>query len=98
MEHARHMEPLLYLVRRIQAERLLRVRRPMLCEPLLAHPSEMGAISATRHTISGEDDNRDRRDDSADDEQHGFAANRVLSRRIAILAFLVTAVCAFVHM
>ena len=74
----------------------MRVRRTMLCEPLLAHPSEMGAIYATRHTHSGEDDNRDRRDDSADDEQHWFAAN--LSRRIAILAFLGAAVCAFVHM
>ncbi len=58
----------------------------MFAEPVRAHPAEMGAVHAARHTHSEEDDDRDRRDDQGDDEQHRVRRNRVLSRRIAIVA------------
>ena len=46
------------------------MRRPMFSEPLLAHPAEIVGVHATWHPQPGDDDDRDHRDDGADDEQH----------------------------
>jgi hypothetical protein len=50
----------------------------MFSEPLLAHPAEIGGVDATWHPHLGDDDDRDRHYDNADDEQHMVvAANQV---------------------
>ena len=46
------------------------MRRAMFREPLLAHPAEIGGVHPTWYAQPGDDDNRDQRDDDADDEQH----------------------------
>lgn len=42
----------------------------MFGEPLLAHPAKIGGVHAAWHPYPGDDDDRDQRDDDADDEQH----------------------------
>ena len=71
------------------------MRRAMFGEPLLAHPAEIDGAHATWHPHPGDDDDRDQRDDNADDEQHMVltafsAAQTILTRGTAT-------VCAVVH-
>ena len=46
----------------------------MFGKPLLAHPAERGGVQTTWHPHPGDDDDRDRHDDEADDEQHKVPA------------------------
>jgi len=50
------------------------VRGAMFGQPLLAHPAERGGIRTANYPHSGDDDDRDRHDDEADDEQHRVLA------------------------
>lgn len=70
----------------------------MFGEPLPAHPAEMGGVRATWHPHSVEDDDRDQRDDHADDKQHRVLA--VIRSSLGVsrsLHFHGPTVCALVH-
>ena len=70
----------------------------MFGKPLLAHPSERDGVHTTSSPHSGDDDDRDRHDDEADDQQHRvLAVTNVLSRRMVMFAFLQSPVCALMH-
>jgi hypothetical protein len=45
----------------------------MFSEPSLAHPAEIGRVSAMGQPHSGDDDDRDRHDDDGENEQHRFS-------------------------
>jgi hypothetical protein len=71
------MSAISYLLGVVRASRdvsLLRVRRAMFSEPLLAHPTETGGADAARHPHPREDADRDQHDGGANDEEHMVVA------------------------
>ena len=58
----------------------------MFSEPLIAHPAEIGGVPAAWHSHRRDNDDRNPRDDEAENEQHMVALFQVFCRRTTILA------------
>ena len=70
--------------------------RPVLGEPLRAHPSEVFGIHAARYSQSGADQERGSRDEEDDDRPHKCCRMKMFERSM-IVPRLRMRVCAFVY-